>query len=69
MLRPLSEAPDLHLERARDHVGGSRTAWRGGSMVGGEVAQWSEERWLNGGGEVAQWMEDRWLNGGGEVAQ
>ncbi len=21
------EAPDLHLERARDHVGGSRTAW------------------------------------------
>ncbi len=22
-----SEAPNLHLERARDHVGGSRTAW------------------------------------------
>ncbi len=38
---------------------------------GGEVAQWLEERWLNGwrrggsmvGGEVAQWLEERWLNG------
>jgi hypothetical protein len=34
---------------------------RGGSMLGGEVAQWrrrggsmKEERWLNEGGEVAQ---------------
>ncbi len=35
---------------------------KGGSMVGGEVAQWLEVRWLNGGGEVAQWF-------GGEVAQ
>ncbi len=24
---PQSEAPNLHLERARDYVGGSRTAW------------------------------------------
>jgi hypothetical protein len=22
-----------------------------------------EERWLNVGGEVAQWMEEKWLNG------
>jgi hypothetical protein len=27
MPRPQSEAPDLHLERARDRVGSSRTAW------------------------------------------
>ncbi len=27
MLRPQLEAPDLHLERARDRAGGSRTAW------------------------------------------
>jgi hypothetical protein len=27
MPRPLSEAPDLHLERAGDRVSGSRTAW------------------------------------------
>ncbi len=27
MPRPQSEAPDLHLERARDRVGGSGTAW------------------------------------------
>ncbi len=28
MPRPQSEAPGLHLERARDRAGGSRTAWR-----------------------------------------
>ncbi len=35
------------------------------------MAQWLEERWLNGleerwlngGREVAQWFEERWLNG------
>ncbi len=27
MPQPYSEAPDLHLERARDRMGGSRTAW------------------------------------------
>jgi hypothetical protein len=27
MPRPWSEVPDLHLEKARDRVGGSRTAW------------------------------------------
>ncbi len=27
MPRPQSESPDLHLERATDRVGGSRTAW------------------------------------------
>jgi hypothetical protein len=27
MPQPQSEAPDLHLERARDRVGSSRTAW------------------------------------------
>ncbi len=27
MLQPQLEAPRLHLERVRDHEGGSRTAW------------------------------------------
>jgi hypothetical protein len=27
MLRPQSEATSLHLERDRDHEGGSKTAW------------------------------------------
>ncbi len=40
MSRPQSEAPDLHLERARDRVGGSRTTqcadyWRGERPVQG----------------------------------
>jgi hypothetical protein len=40
MPRPQSEAPGLHLERARDRAGGSRTAWctdyrRGSARPGG----------------------------------
>jgi hypothetical protein len=41
---PQSAAPDLHLERARDHVGRSRTAgcadyWRGGVPGPGVVVE------------------------------
>ncbi len=45
------------------------TRRRGGSMVGGEVAQW---RWRGGsmlGGEVAQWRRRGGSMLGGEVAQ
>ncbi len=37
MPRPLSESPDLHLERARDSVGGSRTAWCANYLWGGSA--------------------------------
>jgi hypothetical protein len=37
MLRSYSEAPRLHLERARDLEGGSRTAWC--STIGGGSAR------------------------------
>jgi hypothetical protein len=44
MPQPKSEAPNLHLERARDRVGGSRTAWcanywRGGGLGPGVVVE------------------------------
>ncbi len=35
MLRPYSEAPDLHLERARERVGSSRIAWCADYWQGG----------------------------------
>jgi hypothetical protein len=44
MPRPYSGAPHLNLERARDHEGGSRTAWcadywRGGRPGPGVVVE------------------------------
>jgi hypothetical protein len=39
MLRLQSEAPDLHLERARDLLGGSRIAWCADYWRGERLAQ------------------------------